>query len=224
MTVLEGRASDTDGSRRNRSAAGRRDGAERVRRGVRGDIQALRAAAVTMVLLYHLWPKRLTGGFTGVDVFFVISGFLITTHLLAHPPRRARDLLAFWSRRIRRLLPASLLVLLVTLAASRLFAPATTWSSTAAQVRAAALYVVNWRLADDSVDYLASQDAPTPVQHFWSLSVEEQFYLVWPILILLLVLTARLLRTNRGAVVTGGLGVVVALSLAYSVAETAAEP
>jgi peptidoglycan/LPS O-acetylase OafA/YrhL len=128
-----------------------------------------------MVFVYHLWPQRFSGGFVGVDVFFVISGFLITSHLLAHQPRTPRDLLAFWSRRIRRLLPAALLVLAATLLATRLVAPQTYWGNTAAQVRASALYVVNWRLAHDSVDYLASTNAPTPVQHFWSLSVEEQF-------------------------------------------------
>jgi peptidoglycan/LPS O-acetylase OafA/YrhL len=191
---------------------------------VRADIQALRAVAVAMVVLYHFWPHRLTGGFTGVDVFLVISGFLITSHLLAHPPRRMGDLLAFWSRRIRRLLPASLLVLLVTLVGSRLVSPETTWAATAAHVKAAALYVVNWRLADDSVDYLASQSAPTPVQHFWSLSVEEQFYFFWPVLLLLLVAIARSVRRGPRAIVAAGVTLVVVLSLGYSIVETAAEP
>jgi peptidoglycan/LPS O-acetylase OafA/YrhL len=190
---------------------------------VRTDIQGLRAIAVSMVLLYHLWPNRLTGGFTGVDVFFVISGFLITSHLLAHPPASVRDLGAFWSRRIRRLLPASLLVLAATLAATRLIAPDTAWQNTATQVKAAALYVVNWRLASDSVDYLAKENAPTPVQHFWSLSVEEQFYLVWPVLILLLVLVARLTRRRALPIVLAGLGLLVVVSLAYSVHETDTE-
>ena len=194
---------------------------------VRTDIQGLRAIAVSMVLLYHLWPGRLTGGFTGVDVFFVISGFLITAHLLTHPPRNARDLLAFWSRRIRRLLPASLLVLTATLIATRLLAPDTQWANTARQVKAAALYVVNWRLASDSVDYLAAENAPSPVQHFWSLSVEEQFYLLWPVLILLLVALAAWAdwtRWHRRAVVLAGLGVLVVASLCYSVYETGNNP
>ncbi|HET6826680.1 MAG TPA: acyltransferase, partial [Amnibacterium sp.] len=194
------------------------------RSAVRADIQALRAVAVTMVVVYHFWPHRLTGGFTGVDVFLVISGFLITSHLLAHPPRRVGDLLAFWSRRIRRLLPASLLVLLVTLVGSRLVSPETTWADTAGQVKAAALYVVNWRLADDSVDYLASQAAPGPVQHFWSLSVEEQFYFFWPILLLLVVAIGRSVRRGSRAIVAAGVALVVVLSLGYSIVETAAEP
>jgi peptidoglycan/LPS O-acetylase OafA/YrhL len=148
------------------------------------DIQGLRAVAVLLVLAYHLWPNSVTGGFVGVDVFFVISGFLITAHLLQHPPRRPRDLLEFWGRRIRRLLPAAFLVLAVTAVASRIIAPETRWAATAGEIIASAFYVQNWVLASSSVDYLGAAEPPTPVQHYWSLSVEEQFYLVWPILIL----------------------------------------
>ena len=193
-------------------------------RAVRTDIQGLRAIAVSLVLVYHLAPHSLTGGFTGVDVFFVISGFLITLHLLEHLPSHPRDLAAFWSRRVRRLLPASLLVLAVTLAGSRLVAPETQWENTARQARAAVLYVVNWLLARDAVDYLAAENAPTPVQHFWSLSVEEQFYFVWPVLILLLGALARATRRRPLPVVLAGLAVLVAASLAWSVHETAANP
>jgi peptidoglycan/LPS O-acetylase OafA/YrhL len=191
---------------------------------LRPDIQGLRAVAVSMVLVYHLFPHRFTGGFTGVDVFFVISGFLITSHLLAHPPASARDLATFWSRRIRRLLPAASLVLLATLAASRLVAPDTQWANTAAQAKAAALYIVNWRLANDSVDYLAAAAAPSPVQHFWSLSVEEQFYIGWPILILILVALAAWRRWKLIPTVTIGLTIAVGLSLYYSIHETITDP
>lgn len=194
------------------------------RTGVRVDVQGLRAVAVSLVLVYHLWPSGLTGGFTGVDVFLVISGFLITAHLLSRPPRTAGDLAAFWGRRLRRLLPASLLVLLVTLVASRLVAPETQWETTSRQVRAAALYVVNWLLASDSVDYLASEAAPSPVQHFWSLSVEEQFYAFWPVLLLVLALVARRSGASLRTASALGLGAVVAASLAYSVHETATNP
>ena len=193
-------------------------------RAVRTDIQGLRAIAVSLVLVYHLVPKSLTGGFVGVDVFFVISGFLITLHLLEHIPTHPRDLFAFWSRRIRRLLPASLLVLAATLAASRLLAPETQWANTARQTRAATLYVVNWLLAGNAVDYLAAENAASPVQHFWSLSVEEQFYFVWPILILVLAATARMLRRRPVPFVLGGLLVVVVASLAYSIHLTATNP
>jgi peptidoglycan/LPS O-acetylase OafA/YrhL len=195
-----------------------------VTRGFRADIQGLRAVAVSLVLLYHLWPDRLTGGFIGVDVFFVISGFLITSHLYGRPPRSWSDLTAFWGRRVRRLLPASLLVLAVTLIATRLVAPETQWARTAREIMAAALYVENWQLARSSVDYLAAENAASPVQHFWSLSVEEQFYLVWPVLLLLLVALALRFHWRRGAVVSVGLGLVVAASFVFSVRATAVEP
>lgn len=191
---------------------------------IRADIQGLRAVAVSMVLVYHLSPSRLSGGFVGVDVFFVISGFLITSHLLAHPPTRARDLATFWGRRIRRLLPAASVVLLATLLASRIWAPDTQWANTAAQAKAASLYIVNWHLANDSVNYLAAAAAPSPIQHFWSLSVEEQFYFVWPVLILVLVLMASRLRWKLIPTVFAGLAALVLASLAYSIHETAVEP
>lgn len=192
---------------------------------MRADIQALRALAVGLVVLYHFWPERLTGGYVGVDVFFVISGFLITTHLLARPPRDTKQLLQFWGRRIRRLLPASFLVLLVTLGASLLWAPMTTWSNIAKQVAASALYVQNWFLAAESVDYLAADNAVTPVQHFWSLSVEEQFYLVWPIMIALVLASAWKFRWKRErAALTIAVSVVLVLSLAASILLTASNP
>lgn len=195
-----------------------------VERGHRGDIQGLRAVAVALVVVYHLWPDRLTGGYVGVDVFFVISGFLITSHLVAAEPSAGRDLVTFWMRRVRRLLPAALLVLAVTLVLSRLLAPATLWKDTALGAVAAALYVENWRLAGQAVDYLAAENAPTPVQHYWSLSVEEQFYLVWPVLVLACVLLARCLRRPLVPVLAVALGLVVAVSLAWSVLATAADP
>ena len=190
--------------------------------GPRTDIQALRAIAVALVLTYHLWPDRLTGGFVGVDVFFVVSGFLITAHLLSRPPRSGRDFAGFWARRIRRLLPAALLVLATTLIASRLLTPETEWLNVARQAGAAALYVENWLLAADSVNYLAAANAPTPIQHFWSLSVEEQFYLVWPLLIAVLAVIAGRRRWPRA--VLAGLTVVVVASLAASVLFTLQSP
>lgn len=190
---------------------------------LRTDIQALRALAVSLVLVYHLFPGSLTGGYIGVDVFFVISGFLITSHLLASPPRGGRDLLTFWGRRIRRLLPASLLVLAVTLVATRLLAPPTMWGETARQVTAAAEYRVNWLLASDAVDYLAAENAPSPVQHFWSLSVEEQFYLGWPVLVLVLGVLANRFGRRRVVFLTG-LAVVCLTSLAWSVHQTTTNP
>lgn len=151
----------------------------------RTDIQALRAVAIALVVLNHLWPERLSGGYVGVDVFFVISGFLITGHLLAELDRTGRIRLApFYARRIRRLLPAALLVLAVTLIGVWLLLPYPRWTDNAVQAISSALYVENWTLAGLSVDYSAHNAAASAVQHFWSLSVEEQFYLVWPLLLL----------------------------------------
>ncbi len=192
------------------------------RRAVRADIQALRAFAVSLVVIYHLVPAWLTGGFIGVDTFFVISGFLITLHLVENPPRRGGDLLAFWARRVRRLLPASLTVLAATVAGAWLFLPASQWETTAVQARAAAVYVANWQLAADAVDYLAAENTPSAVQHFWSLGVEEQFYLLWPVLLMALTVLVPAARRVRGY--WWGLGAVVLLSLGYSVHETASAP
>src|SRR5690606_5089669 len=111
---------------------------------VRADIQFLRALAVSLVVVYHFWPWRLTGGFVGVDVFFVISGYLITAHLLTNPPSSLASLGEFWARRVRRLLPASFVVILVTLVASVCVAPTTMWANIAKQASASALYVQNW--------------------------------------------------------------------------------
>jgi peptidoglycan/LPS O-acetylase OafA/YrhL len=188
----------------------------------RPDIQGLRALAVSMVVAYHLYPSLVPGGFAGVDVFFVISGFLITGHLWRGYQRDGQvRLLDFWGRRARRLVPAAALVLTVTWVIARLVLPPDRLADTAGQIRASALYFQNWQLAHEAVDYLTSDNAATPVQHFWSLSVEEQFYLVWP---LLFVVAAVVGRRHRRVVLGGLLVTLVAASLAYSVYETRVDP
>ncbi len=196
--------------------------AETRARPLRPEIQALRAIAVLGVVLYHLWPDAVRGGFAGVDVFFVISGFLITSHLLREVARSGRiRFAAFWARRARRLLPASLLVIAVSLVVTIAFVPQASWDQFLSEFRASALYFENWVLAGNSVDYFASTNAPSPVQHYWSLSVEEQFYVVWPLLISLGVLiAAKIVRGGtRAKAVTVGiiLGVVTLASLAYGI-------
>ncbi len=129
---------------------------------------------MTLVLVYHLWPDVLPGGYIGVDVFFVISGFLISQHLFRELSETGRVAVpAFWARRIRRLLPASLLVLVATLAGTAIWMPASERIRAFTDIGASALYAVNWVFARESVDYLAQDDAPSVVQHYWSLAVEE---------------------------------------------------
>ncbi len=200
----------------------------------RPDIQGMRAIAVGMVVIYHLRPSLLPGGFAGVDVFFVISGFLITGHLWRGYEKTGRvSLLDFWGRRAKRLLPAAALVLAATWVAARFLLPSPDLAGTAAQIRASALYFQNWQLAADAVNYLTASNAATPVQHFWSLSVEEQFYLGWPLLFVIAWLAAVAARRHgrqhgrrfRGRPIVAGLaGAIVACSLAYSVYETRVNP
>ncbi|QKJ20357.1 acyltransferase family protein [Microbacterium hominis] len=192
---------------------------------VRTDIQALRAVAVLLVVIYHLWPHRLPGGFVGVDVFFVISGFLITGHLLRELEATGGVRLAsFWARRARRLIPASLLVLLATSIAVLVWVPAAYWRQFIGEVIASTFYVENWYLVAASTDYLAAENVPSPVQHFWSLSTEEQFYLLWPVMILGGAVLAKLLRRSSLAVVGWMLAVVVSAAFALSIALTAIDP
>jgi peptidoglycan/LPS O-acetylase OafA/YrhL len=189
------------------------------------EIQVLRAVAVVAVVMYHLWPHQLPGGFVGVDVFFVISGFLITAHLMREVTANdSVGLIAFWARRIRRLLPASLLVLAATAITVWLVVPRSEWTVFFKGIAASALYVENWALAADSTDYLASADHASPTQHFWSLSTEEQFYLVWPLLIIGAILLAHRMRARSRTTIVVAIGVVVAASLAWSIVQTAIDP
>ena len=186
----------------------------------RPEIQALRAIAVLTVVLYHVWPEAMPGGFVGVDVFFAISGYLITAHLLREVETTgALSLWGFWARRARRLLPAALLTLFVCAIGTLLFVPQVYWQQFLTEIGASTAYFQNWQLASDAVDYLAADNRASPVQHFWSLSAEEQFYIFWPLLI---ALGAWLSRTRVGIVLV--LGLVTGLSLAYSITETASNP
>ena len=146
----------------------------------------MRALAVMLVLLYHADIPGFPGGYIGVDVFFVLSGFLITGLLIRELRATGRiSLPAFYARRARRLLPAAGLTLLVTLIASALLLPPLRVTDVAADTAAAGIYASNIRFALQATDYLASELPPSPILHFWSLGVEEQFYLVWPALLTL---------------------------------------
>jgi peptidoglycan/LPS O-acetylase OafA/YrhL len=183
-------------------------------KGFRTDIQALRAVAVLAVVVNHLWPHQLPGGYVGVDVFFVISGFLISGHIGRELTESGRVRLGrFYARRVRRLLPAAFLVLAVAIVGAYFLLPYPRWGATAGHVLASALYGENWLLAAESVNYSAPNAAASLTQHYWSLSVEEQFYLVWPVFLLLC------FRFRRSAVVVAGVA-----SLAFCVYQTIHSP
>jgi len=150
----------------------------------RPDIQGLRGIAVGLVLLFHAGIPGFKGGFVGVDIFFVLSGYLITGNMLREVSSTGRiKFREFYARRIRRLLPASFLVLLVTLIAAALWFPPLLLPGLALDVSSAGLYVSNIDFAIRATDYFSTSVIPSPVLHFWSLGVEEQFYLFWPVLI-----------------------------------------
>lgn len=162
-----------------------------VPRDFRSDIEGMRAIAVLGVMLWHAGVPLLPGGFVGVDVFFVVSGFLMTSLLLEEGRSRGRiDLGRFYARRARRLLPAALTALAGTTLLTALFLPRGRWAEVGGDLLASATYVVNWRMAWRSVDYLDVERAPSPLQHYWSLSVEEQFYVVWPLILLVILVYA----------------------------------
>ncbi|MEV4275373.1 acyltransferase family protein [Actinoplanes xinjiangensis] len=149
----------------------------------RADIEGLRAVAVLLVVLAHAGVPGLSGGFVGVDVFFVISGFLITGLLRREYAATGRIRLArFYARRAVRLLPLATLVIVVTLAGAWYLAPPVRFTTWAGDAVAAATYTMNVRLDTGGTEYFGDP-APSPFQHFWSLAVEEQFYLLWPLLV-----------------------------------------
>ncbi|GAB3608387.1 hypothetical protein GCM10027414_05120 [Humibacter ginsengiterrae] len=172
-------------------------GAIRVTR-IRPEIQALRALAVLGTITYHTWPGYIPGGDAGVDVFFVVSGFLITGMLVREVDRTGGiSFRSFYVRRIRRLFPAACAMLAFSAAMTIAFVPKAKWAYFFHEIGAATIGVENWsELANSqSSNPVLRHLPPTPVLHFWSLGVEEQFYLVWPALILLIVLLVR--RSRR---------------------------
>ncbi|MGH2859636.1 MAG: acyltransferase family protein [Solirubrobacteraceae bacterium] len=198
------------------------------RRRYRADIQGLRAVAVLAVIANHLagWPR---GSFVGVDVFFVISGYLITGILVREFEARGTiSLRGFYARRVRRILPAGLFVIGATVCATRVLAGIDRYHFTAADAIAAVLFNANWHFAQTGVNYFNQSLPPSPLQHYWSLSVEEQFYFVWPWLLLgLLLIGPRLTlwrRTHARPVAAVAIAVISAVSLAWAFAQTTQNP
>ncbi|MGZ4465230.1 MAG: acyltransferase family protein [Nocardioides sp.] len=195
---------------------------------VRGDVQGLRAVAVLTVMAAHASVPGLQGGYVGVDVFFVVSGYLISHLLFAEVERTGSlSLAGFWARRARRILPAATLVTVATLLASLVWLSLVDARQVVTDAAWATAFAANLHFARDGVDYFAQDQGPSPLQHYWSLSVEEQFYLVWPLLLLALVAAtrgerrrSRLPRRDLAVV----LGVLTLASLAWSVTRTGADP
>lgn len=189
------------------------------RGGKRADIQGLRALAVTLVIVFHFFPTLVPGGFVGVDVFFVISGYLITLLLVREIERTGTiSLSQFYARRVRRLMPAAVTTTLVTVVAASVVVGPVTLVSILRDAAWTSAYLANVRFGMNPAGYFATSE-PSPFLHFWSLAVEEQYYVLWPALLLLTVL---LVRGRTLAVLPYILAVVVGVSVALSVAWTSA--
>ena len=188
----------------------------------RPDIQGLRAVAILLVVLFHAHVPRVTGGYVGVDVFFVISGFLITGQLLRQVHDRGRiRLLSFYAGRMRRLLPPAALVVLATVVGARLWDSIFHVHDVVTDAFYALSYGINYHLAAIGTDYQHANGPVSPLQHMWSLAVEEQFYLVWPVLLGICVAVGR---RHWRATVGVALVAVSAVSLWLSVTQTVAQP
>jgi peptidoglycan/LPS O-acetylase OafA/YrhL len=185
------------------------------------DVQYLRALAVVSVVAYHFWPNRLVSGFLGVDVFFVISGFLITSLILREVSATGTlRLSAFWVRRIRRIFPAAITVIIATAIATNLSGLTAQILASGRHVFASAFSFENILLGLDATDYDRRGDMTSPLQHYWSLSVEEQFYLVWPILVIGAIGLAKISRVSSVRLLGIAIVGIAAGSLIYAIVVT----
>lgn len=186
----------------------------------RDDIQGIRAISALLIMIYHIWFNRVSGG---VDVFFVISGFLITTTLLRGlaSTGRVRPTL-FWSRICRRIFPSAYTVLITTLALSILFVPAPLWKYGVNEFVAASAQVENLELIRMGADYLAREAPPSQFQQFWALSIQMQFYLALPIVVMLLAHFAHRRQSLRP--MYAGIAVLITASFVFSVVLTQVQP
>jgi peptidoglycan/LPS O-acetylase OafA/YrhL len=184
----------------------------------RPEIQGLRAVAALLVAIYHIWLGRVSGG---VDVFFVVSAYVVTKALMRQIEGSGRIGFAeFWGKLVRRLLPTAMLVLCTTAIVSVYLLPRPLWDETIPQIIASIFYVENWQLAFDAVDYLEQGRTASPVQHYWALSVQGQFYVLWPIVMSGALVVARRLRVDMRASLIATFGAVLVVSLTYSILAT----
>lgn len=188
--------------------------------GYRADIDGLRALAILLVVVYHVWWGRVSGG---VDVFLMISAFFLTESF-ARRLRQGGPLrpVTFWVRKFRRLLPAAAVTIFAVLLGTGFIVHAVQWPAIWREAWASLFYMQNWELAFQAIDYYARETVlPSPLQHFWSLSVQGQVFLIWPVLFLLAAWIIRRTRFSVTTVLLTVFGLVFVLSLAFSIAETA---
>ncbi len=189
----------------------------------RPDVEGLRAVAVLLVVLFHAGVPGVSGGYIGVDVFFVISGFVITGLLLRERASSGRtSILAFYGRRCRRIIPAATLVIVVTVFFSYLLLGVGPGNRAADDGRWASVFLANFHFISTGTNYLSATQLPSPLQNYWSLAVEEQFYLVYPALFLLIASFRG--RFPLRAKLAMGLTAVIAGSFALSVIQTSSNP
>ena len=188
----------------------------------RSDIEGLRALAVLLVVAYHYGVEQFGGGFVGVDVFFVISGFLITKLLIDEATRDGNIRLSnFWARRIRRIIPMSLLVVVVTVAAGLFMLEPGRARELSTVALGAVGFCANFVLYFTTGNYLSGVTPPSQLQHYWSLAIEEQFYLLWPLILFAVVKLGRARWKMWLAVIVAVFG---GASLMYSIAITPLHP
>ncbi|WP_343065036.1 acyltransferase family protein [Nocardiopsis algeriensis] len=188
----------------------------------RPEIEGLRGVAVLLVAVYHIWFGTVSGG---VDVFLVLTGFFITGSLVRTVERQGKiNPLSFLTRLAKRLFPSAAVVMAGILVAALLFFPRSRWPDIIADTFASALYVQNWNLALNSVDYLAQNNAASPLQHFWSLAIQGQFYLLWLVLAMAAAALARRFGLRLHSAVLGYCTTVLVLSFSYSLYMTHHNP
>lgn len=182
----------------------------------RTEIEGLRTIATLLIAIYHICLGRVS---EGVDVFFVLSGFLITMSLISKIERTGKIHFGNYLLGLaKRLFPLALTVIIFITGLSIVLLPQVQWDQITSHMLASTLFFENWRLSLDAVDYLAQADVASPFQHFWSMSVQGQFYILWPFLIFLTyILAQKILKTPVRKTLLAVLLIVFVLSLSYSI-------